>query len=420
MLQGSSPDWTESSTRGKPGTGLKITLICHDMPYPPNHGARVDMWRRIKAIHSCGTEIQLITWISALPTPHEILELERYVSKLHLIPFGKITPSSLMQRVNNLRSYPLEITSRIVRGKALEDLLAEVQGFEPSVILVDGLHGGELALRIHERLRTPIVTRSHNVEHLYYKRLLASASGIGKLRRLLSLSNLEKFERALLQKSSAFYDISIEDLNFWQKQGFTHGRYLPPFVEFSEASDIDSDLGSSDDQVNYDIVFLGNLCSDNNVSGVTWFIMEVLPLVRLKRPNVDVLIAGSNPVKKIEKLCAEQTGVKLRVNPPSAAGVYRSGHVLINPIRLGSGVSIKSLEMLAAGRSIVSIPQGIAGLPEQVKQHFRLAQDAPSFAEQVVEALSEPREVSVNHKLLESLFGYNAIEQFLAEVRAVT
>ena len=111
--------------------------------------------------------------------------------------------------------YPLEVTSRMVVGKQLNHLISKVRAFKPHVIWLDGIHGGNVASKLSERFDIPIVTRCHNIEHLYYQRLFSSATGTSKVKRYLSVSHLETYEKSLLKNSLLFYDISSEDLKFW-------------------------------------------------------------------------------------------------------------------------------------------------------------------------------------------------------------
>lgn len=396
---------------------MKITLVCHVIPYPPIHGGRVDQWRRIKAFSSLGVELQLICWVSDLPNGEEIAEIKSYVKQLNIIQF-KRTPSAIIYKLFDLWRYPLEVTSRIVRGKEFVGLLSDTRVFNPDIILLDGIHGGILATQLSNHLNVPTIARSHNIEHLYYQRLLKSATGLNKFKRYLSLSHLERYEKSILKNSALFYDISVDDLNFWQSQGFTNGRYLPPLVELAN-NDLEKNGEKLSTSPVYDIVFLGNLNSENNVAGIGWFLKQVLPIIRATLPKVTVLISGSNPVKEIRQLCEEKEGIYLSINPTSSVEVYSSGRVLINPVLMGSGVSIKSIEMLASGRPIVSTPQGIAGLPEEVKPYFKIAPDASSFGAEISKLLASPLKNSVDRELLESLFGYKVIEGVLSEIKSL-
>lgn len=396
---------------------MKIVLVCHDVPYPPIHGARVDAWRRIKAFSDFGIELLLISWCKELPQPEERAELEKYAQEVYFLPFQRTLSANLL-RIANLIYYPLEVTSRIPRGKELNYLLTKVRAFQPDAIWLDYLHAAELAFQIQNDLQIPILSRSQNIEHLYYRRLLKSTIDLkSRLKRYLSVSHLEKYEQKVLQTSAFFYDISLDDLKFWQDQGFTNGRYLPPIVEFPEHWQSSTNDRGKDSNCQYDVVFLGNLNVDNNVAGIVWFTEQVVPILRASLPKMKILIAGSNPVDKISKLGEEREDIDLSINPASSSEVYNSGRVLINPVPTGSGVSIKSLEMLMSGKPIVSRTQGIAGLPAQLKPYFNIADDAQSFANQIIKLLSTPNPPIVEPKLLQSMFGAEVINRVIEDIQ---
>ncbi len=400
---------------------MKITLVCHEIPYPPIHGGRIDMWRRIKAFAAQGVELQIIAWwFSTQPTTAEIAEIQKYAQKVNLIQIER-TWLARMSRIGDLRRYPLEVTARIVKGQNLDTLQAEVATFAPDLIFLDGIHGGVIADTLHQCLNVPIVTRSHNIEHLYYQRILKSAVGFKqKLKRYLSVIHLERYEKYLLTKSAIFYDISTDDLKFWQSAGFNNGRLLSPLIEPIDDSKKQS-LEHQPIEVSqtYDLVFLGNLSLENNVAGIIWFITEVLPIVRAQLPEVTVLIAGLNPVDDIHQICTGNRSVTLIANPASAAGIYRSGRVLINPILTGSGVKIKSIEMLGYQKPIVSTIEGVSGLPDAVKPYFKIADNARSFGLMAIEALSTKHHLTIDRQLLESLFGYQTIETVVSDLTSI-
>jgi polysaccharide biosynthesis protein PslH len=400
---------------------MKITLVCHEIPYPPIHGGRIDMWRRIKAFAAQGVELQVIAWwFDTAPSPTEIAEIQQYAQKVHPIQIER-TWLARSQRIWDLLRYPLEVTARIISGQKLNTLMAEVRAFNPDLIFLDGIHGGVIASTLSQCLNVPMVTRSHNIEHLYYRRMLKSAVGSkNKFKRYLSVRHLEKYEQDLLTKSVLFYDISADDLIFWQSRGLMNGRLLPPLIELASYHQQET-LDHHTNEINktYDIVFLGNLSLENNVAGVVWFVTEVLPIVRRKLPGVTVLIAGLNPVHTVRQICKNNQGVFLIANPASASAVYQSGRVLINPILTGSGVKIKSIEMLSFEKPIVSTLEGISGLPEAVKKYFRIATDAQSFGLEVIAALSNERNLLMDRQLLEALFGYQVINNVISDLNSV-
>lgn len=400
---------------------MKITLVCHEIPYPPIHGGRIDMWRRIKAFAAQGVELQIIAWwFNTEPTAAEIVQLHKYANKVNLIEIER-TWLARIGRISALGRYPLEVTARIVKGQNLTALQAEVETFAPDLIFLDGIHGGVIADTLHQRLNVPIFTRSHNIEHLYYQRILKSTVGTKqKLKRYLSVMHLERYEKDLLKKSALFYDISTDDLRFWQSKGFTNGRLLSPLIEpmLDRQNELLSDRPVEVNQT-YDLVFLGNLSLENNVAGVVWFITEVLPIIREQLPEVTVLIAGLNPVDKVIQICENSPGVSLLSNPVFASAIYQSGRVLINPVLTGSGVKIKSIEMLSFEKPIISTFEGISGLPAAVKPYFKVADDPRSFGLLAIAALSTEHHLPIDRQLLESLFGYQTMTTVISELKSI-
>jgi polysaccharide biosynthesis protein PslH len=402
---------------------MKITLVCIEIPYPATNGSRIDMWRRIKAFADRNVDLQAIVWwFGTEPTVDEIAEIQKYVKKLHLFEIGQ-TSIARLKRVFDLLSYPLETTSRIIKGKKLDILIDRVRAFNPDAIFLEGIHGSVIATTLSKLLNIPLLTRSPNIEHLYAQKMLQSAIGFkDKLRRYLATIHLKKHEQNILNGSDFFYDISADDLQFWQHAGFTNGRLLPPIIEFPDLETTSlSKIATS-----YDLVFLGNLYSENNVAGLIWFLTEVWPIVRDRLPQTTVLIAGSSPVDRIIQICERTEGVTLSINPKSARDTYRSGRVLINPILAGSGVKIKSIDMLTIGKPIISTLEGLSGLPDAVRKYFRIAGNPASFASATIESLSiSPTDLInenlpiANRELLESFFGNQIIQSVIDDIESI-
>lgn len=384
------------------------------------HGSRIDSWRRIKAFADRGVELQAIFWwFGTKPTPEEIAEIHKYVSKIHLIEIEQ-TSVSRLRRITDLFSYPLETSSRLIKGQKLAELMQEVREFNPDIIFLDGIHGGAIATQLSRELSVPIAIRSHNIEHMYARKMLKAAIGLkDKFRRYLAILHLENYEKKLLANSAIFYDISADDLAFWQKLNFTNGRLLSPLIEFDRTSGEFESKGILESDA-YDLVFLGNLNAENNVAGIIWFLTEVLPIIRQRLPEATVLIAGFKPVDRIVQICEETPGVFLSINPASASNTYQSGRVLINPILTGSGVKIKSIEMLKFGKPIVSTSEGVSGLPAPVKQYFRIANDPTAFAAAAIEFLVAKCAVpTIDRQLLEEYFGTKIMDNVLAELKSI-
>jgi glycosyltransferase involved in cell wall biosynthesis len=270
-------------------------------------------------------------------------------------------------------------------GQAKRSLLSAVKTFAPQAIWLDGLWAGAFARNVAIRLRLPYFYRSHNIEHRYMARQASLASApVYRLRLALTLLGLEAFEQRVVMGAAHVFDISVDDLAFWQSRGLPSGQWLAPIVRVQVPPPSAEDESSQ----RYDVVFVGNLHTPNNIEGLRWLFQEVWPLVVAQRPAARALVAGSAPSDELRTLVAQTQGLELLADPADVWPLYRSARVLVNPARSGSGVNIKSVEMLQLDCPIVSTPTGVGGLPPSIQSQFMVADTPSAFASAVVSALA--------------------------------
>ena len=69
----------------------------------------------------------------------------------------------------------------------------------------------------------------------------------------------------------------------------------------------------------------------------------------------------------------------------------------------------------------MSLPQGTAGLSDRLKLYFNIAQNPEDFATEITDLLSGKKAtVIADRNLLESLFGFQAINHVLQELQTLT
>jgi glycosyltransferase involved in cell wall biosynthesis len=138
------------------------------------------------------------------------------------------------------------------------------------------------------------------------------------------------------------------------------------------------------------LVFSGTLDFRPNVDAVTWFVREVLPRVRARRPDVRLLVVGKRPALVLQQL-ADQGALLLTGEVPDARPYLAGAAVYVVPMRIGGGVRLKLLEALALELPVVSTgmgAEGVAGL--RPGEHCLVADDPASFAEQILRLVHDP------------------------------
>jgi polysaccharide biosynthesis protein PslH len=183
-------------------------------------------------------------------------------------------------------------------------------------------------------------------------------------------------ERRGLRRSDVILGIQERESRYFQR--LTHGRRVVRTVGHILPSD---PLPFVADQA----PVVGYLASANplNRVGLRWFLDEVWPLVRDRGSVGRLVVAGG--------ICGAMSfpeEVELLGIVPSTRAIYQLSLFMINPMRSGTGLKIKTVEAMAHGRAIVTTPAGVEGMA--LAPGVSVAGTAEDFAAAVLAYLRDP------------------------------
>ena len=138
----------------------------------------------------------------------------------------------------------------------------------------------------------------------------------------------------------------------------------------------------------FDILFVAGFAHPPNIDAAIWFVNDILPLLRVHRPDIRVVLAGSNPTAKVRELAGPWVEVTGFLSVADLASRYASARVAVVPLRFGAGVKLKIVEALREGLPLVTTPvgvQGLAGLADIIPVHDQPA----AFAAAVLRLLED-------------------------------
>jgi glycosyltransferase involved in cell wall biosynthesis len=136
-----------------------------------------------------------------------------------------------------------------------------------------------------------------------------------------------------------------------------------------------------------DLVFVGSMDWMPNVDGMLWFVREVLPIIRRRRANCSVTIAGRLPPPEIRRLAEDDARIRVTGTVPDIRPYIWEAALSIVPLRIGGGTRLKIYESMAAGVPVVSTTVGAEGLSVHPPEDIRIADSAEGFAECCVDLL---------------------------------
>jgi glycosyltransferase involved in cell wall biosynthesis len=136
------------------------------------------------------------------------------------------------------------------------------------------------------------------------------------------------------------------------------------------------------------IVFVGNLGYSPNSDAALWFATEVLPGVRTRVPESELVIVGPRAPRRVLNLAA-RPGVVVAGIVPDVHDALIAARVAIAPLRAGAGIQNKVLEAMAAGVPVVGTSLAVGGIDVVPGTHCLVADDPAGFAEAVASLLTQ-------------------------------
>jgi len=141
---------------------------------------------------------------------------------------------------------------------------------------------------------------------------------------------------------------------------------------------------SCKDHATPSLLFLGS-GNDANRDGIQFFLHEIWPRIKIEVPDVQLLIAG-----KVGDSVAPSPGIERLGVVEDVAGIMQQAAVVICPLRFGTGLKIKVIEALAAGKAVAATSVGAEGLENGKGRALLVSDDPTEFARNVVLLVRDP------------------------------
>lgn len=129
------------------------------------------------------------------------------------------------------------------------------------------------------------------------------------------------------------------------------------------------------------LLFVGS-ANHVNMDGLNWFVETTFPRLRKAFPEIEMDVVGQSATK-----LSPQAGLNLLGPVAALAPHYQKAAVVINPLRFGTGLKIKTIEALAFGKPLVTTSIGAAGLEPTESETFLVADTPELFCEQIAKLL---------------------------------
>lgn len=301
-----------------------LHIVSFDIPYPADYGGVIDIYHKIRWLQKQGVVITLHCFQYGRK---ETAELNKLCKKVFYYPRSKYKnpfignkPYIVITRNND------ELLTNLLKNNA--------------PILFEGLHSTFFLKhpKLKERLK---LVRTHNIEHEYYKNLeLVETSFFKKYFFRNESDNLKTYER-ILQHAQHTLAISPSDYTYLDHK--YHNATLIPAFHANDETSIKSGKGEF-------ILYHGNLGVGENNFAALYLVNQVFPKI-----NFPVIIAGNNPSKELQFACQKHSHIRLEENwnNEEITKAITNAHINVLPTFQGTGIKLKLLNALYAGRHCV-------------------------------------------------------------------
>lgn len=141
---------------------------------------------------------------------------------------------------------------------------------------------------------------------------------------------------------------------------------------------------------NFDVLYVGSI-SNFNVSGLVWFLDNVLPHILITKPDIKIAVAG-NIARTKEINWSDYPNVKVLGIVPDLSPFYISSCCCIAPILGGAGMKIKVIEALSYSKAIVATAKAVEGINYTNYKNSIAVTDSPEdFALKVLEFVNNKK-----------------------------
>ncbi len=383
----------------RPRAGLRILYLCHRVPYPPDKGEKIRAFHQIRFL-ARRHKVHLLTLADG-QVP-DLAPLEALCERVEVFPLSR--PAAYV-RAAMRAALPRPMTLSFFESKELSERLRELarrERFDVQVVFCSAMAPyAELMPEV------PAVLDMVDVDSAKWAQYARFAPIPLRPVYALEARRLRRYEISLAGRFRRVFLATGNETRLY-KTGAPDARAETVMsgvdVDFFQPMDLPKSPHPT-------LVFTGQMDYFANVDGVVHFAKNVFPRLRLRFPDLELVIVGRSPTAAVRDL-GELPGVQVTGAVGDVRPFLARAWAMVAPLRIAQGVQNKALEAIASNLPLVCTEKVLAGLSEGGFRSGRdlLAADTDEGLERAVAAVIE--DAALRERLAE-----NARQRLVAHYR---
>jgi glycosyltransferase involved in cell wall biosynthesis len=273
--------------------------------------------------------------------------------------------------------------------------------FKPEVVIFENLESLCFLSNIVRKFETTIkiIYEAHNVDHILWKKLADADNN--KVYKQYSADSLQ-IESTLYQYTDCVVCVTKEDEAILSGLNKTDNQILYTTVASGVDVDIKTPSPNTIQHFPSKILFCGSLNYLPNIEGVKWFYEKVMPILRARINDFEIVIIGNCENLDAFTYLKGDPHINLVGRVEDVAPYYHESMISIVPLLSGSGIRLKITESMSFGCPVISTTLGAEGIAYD-ENSIVIADTPEQFADGIMLLLKDAalrNKLSKNGRLL--------------------
>lgn len=392
---------------------MRILFISRWFPYPPDNGSRIRVFNLIKQF-SRRHEIDLLSFAQDAVSQERLAKMGTYCRSVRTVPHKEFSPKRMKALLGFLSPRPRSVVDTYSREmQALVEQVSTSDSFD--IVVASEIGSAPYALVLGQ---TPRVFEDVELA-VVHEQFVRQRSLVPRVRRELTWRKLSRYVSNLLDGFDGCTVVSEQERDLVTRiVPDYHGLTVVP-----NGVDLDAYTGEFGAPEPDRMIYTGALTYSANLDAMEFFLQDVYPRIKAKRPDASLRITGRSDGVPVDRLPlgngAQLTGYLDDIRP-----TIGQSWICVVPLRVGGGTRLKVLEAMALGTPVVSTSKGAEGLEVTPGEDILIADEPGVFVDAVLRLLGDEvlrAKLAANgRKLVRERYGWDRIadnmDRFLHQV----
>jgi len=362
---------------------MRILILCNKSPWPLREGGPIAMYAMISGLMQAGHTVKVLAANTNKYTvdPELISSDFKKSTQIELVDIDlSLSVTGALYNLLSRKSYHV---SRFHTKAFTQKLISVLSNNTFDIIQLEMLYMASYLGVIRKYSKAPVILRAHNIEHKIWQRAADNCPNPFKRIYLNHLYRaLMRFEIGVLNKVDGVVAITPVDALNLEKLSHNTNIIAVPFGINLDTLNVNPVQPSEPS-----LFHIGSMNWFPNEEGIKWLINEVWPKVAQQLPEVQLHLAGRHMPEWMFKLSDPRIIIDGEV--PDVWEYMQQFSIMVVPLFSGSGIRIKIVEAMAAGKAIITTPIGAEGINCEKGQHLLISKDANSFTDAIVKLCND-------------------------------